>query len=67
MDIRQAINDRRSIRSFTSEPVTQETLREVLTLATRAVSAVNAQPWEFAVAAGDVLEAIRQDLSLIHI
>ena len=42
MDIRQAINDRRSIRSFTSEPVTQETLREVLTLATRAVSAVNA-------------------------
>lgn len=61
MDIRQAINDRRSIRSFTREPVTQETLREVLTLATRAVSAVNAQPWEFAVAAGDVLETIRQD------
>ena len=28
MDIRQAINDRRSIRSFTREPVTQETLRE---------------------------------------
>mgnify|MGYP004683635711 FL=1 len=61
MDIKQAINDRRSIRAFTKEPVTQEILQEVLTLATRAVSAVNAQPWEFAVAAGDVLEAIRQD------
>ena len=61
MDIKQAINDRRSIRAFIKESVTQEILREVLALATRVVSAVNAWPWEFAVAADDVLGTVRQD------
>ena len=61
MDVTQAITGRRSIRGFKPEPVSRETLRAVLSLATRAVSAVNAQPWEFSVVSGQVLEAIRQD------
>lgn len=61
MDVTQAITGRRSIRGFKPEPVSRGTLREVLSLATRAVSAVNAQPWEFSVVSGQVLEAIRQD------
>lgn len=52
---------RRSIRGFLDEPVPQEVLREVLRLATRAVSAVNAQPWEFAVVTGAALDALRED------
>lgn len=61
MELRKAINERRSIRGFKPDPVSQTTLREVLRLATRAVSAVNAQPWEFAVITGDVLDAIAKD------
>ena len=47
MDVTQAITGRRSIRGFKPEPVSRGTLREVLSLATRAVSAVNAQPCKF--------------------
>ncbi len=61
MDVKQAINDRRSIRGFKKDAVPQELLRKTLELGVRAVSAVNAQPWEFFVATGDVLERIRQD------
>lgn len=61
MELRKAINERKSIRGFKTEPVPQATLREVLRLATRAVSALNTQPWEFAVVTGDVLDAIRKD------
>ena len=61
MDLKTAICQRRSIRGFTDRPVERETLRQVLTLAGRAVSAVNAQPWEFAVVTGTALDAIRRE------
>ena len=61
MELKLAIEERRSIRGFEARPVSQEILREVLQLAARAVSAVNAQPWEFHVMTGDVLEQVRQD------
>ena len=61
MDLKTAICQRRSIRGFTDRPVERETLRQVLTLAGRAVSAVNAQPWEFAVVTGTALGAIRRE------
>jgi nitroreductase len=60
MELREAINGRRSIRGFTSQPVARETLREVLNLATRAVSSINCQPWEFVVATGAVLDALKE-------
>ena len=61
MDVRQAIMDRRSVRAFTDQPVTRETLHDVLTVACRAVSGVNSQPWEFAVVTGDLLKKISED------
>ncbi len=61
MELKKAIIERKSIRGFKPDLVPQETLRQVLELATRAVSAVNSQPWEFAVATGDVLDAIKQE------
>jgi len=61
MDINQAIDARRSIRGFTKDPVSRKTVAEILTLATRAPTGKNVQPWEFAVLTGDVLDRIRRD------
>ena len=58
MELKDAIRERRSIRGFKDEPVSKETLEEVLKLATRAVSALNSQPWEFIVLTGDVMKKI---------
>jgi nitroreductase len=60
LDIIDAVKTRKSIRDFKSTPVSKETLREILEIASRAPSASNAQPWEFIVVTGDILEKIRQ-------
>jgi nitroreductase len=60
MDIVEAINRRRSIRAFKSDPVSRETVTEIMELALRAPSWGNTQPWEFAVVTGRKLEEIRQ-------
>ena len=59
MDIREAINERRSIRDFKDDEVPATILREILEIACRAPSAMNIQPWEFTVIAGELLDAIR--------
>ncbi|WP_294145596.1 nitroreductase [uncultured Clostridium sp.] len=61
MDVKDAINGRKAIRGFLDKPVPREILQEVLQLAARAVSAVNAQPWEIAVITGETLKFIRND------
>lgn len=61
MDLVEAIRTRKSIRKFHPESVPKEVLREVLELATRAPSGVNAQPWEASVVAGKPLESIKQE------
>jgi len=60
MDLIQSINQRKSIRSFTSKPVPLATLKEIMTLALRAPSWANSQPWEFAIATGPELAEIRR-------
>lgn len=60
MEVKQALMERRSIRGFQERPVSKEILREVLTLATRAVSATNSQPWELAIVTGKVLDELRR-------
>jgi nitroreductase len=59
MDISEAINQRKSIRAFKSDPVPPDTLKQILEEALRAPSWANTQPWEFAVATGKPLDAIR--------
>lgn len=61
MEIKDAINGRKSIRKFKPQPVPKETLRKILELAARAPSAENTQPWEFFVLAGEVLDKIRAE------
>jgi nitroreductase len=47
LDIQEAINRRRSIRSFTGDDISEETLRQIIETGTLAPSAGNCQPWEF--------------------
>jgi len=49
MDTLKAILSRRSIRSFTSEPISPELTESLLRAAMAAPSAGNAQPWHFIV------------------
>jgi nitroreductase len=49
MDFREAIYSRRSVREFTTEPVDQPTLQQIIDAAIQAPSAMNQQPWRFAV------------------
>jgi nitroreductase len=60
MDIVEAINQRKSIRAYKSDPVPKEILRKIMELALRAPSWGNTQPWEFAIVTGKKLEEIRQ-------
>jgi len=53
MDVFQAIEERRSTRAFLDKPVERKTLESLLSLATRAPSAINLQPWEFVVVSGN--------------
>lgn len=50
MDVMQTIYHRRAVRSFTAAPVTTEVLRTLIDAAIQAPSAINLQPWRFAVA-----------------
>lgn len=52
-----AARTRRSVRAYTDQPVTDETLGELLALAGRAPSAFNLQPWRFIVVRDPSLKA----------
>jgi nitroreductase len=45
MELREAINSRRSIRDFSNQPVSAATIRELVAEALRAPSGGNLQPW----------------------
>ena len=49
MDLMEAIYHRRAVRSFTAAPVDQEVLHSLIEAAVQAPSAINLQPWCFAV------------------
>ena len=51
---------RRSIRGYKPDPVPQALIEEVLTLAMRAPTSMNTQPWNFYVITGEPLGRIRQ-------
>ena len=53
MDIDSAIKGRRSIRTYKSDEVDEELIREIIEAATYAPSAKNGQQWRFTVLTGD--------------
>lgn len=54
-----AIKRRRSVRSYTSQPLTREQLEEIVSAAGYAPSGMNSQSWQFMVLTGEALEYIR--------
>lgn len=60
MNLDQTINTRRSIRGFLDKTVPRELLEEIITLANRAPSSMNTQPWHLHVLTGEPLEKVRK-------
>jgi nitroreductase len=61
MNITEAVASRRSIRAFTDEPISLETLRRVLGRVRWAPSGCNFQPWQATVLAGEPLNNSRPE------
>ncbi|WP_426263819.1 nitroreductase [Sphingomonas sp. PWP1-2] len=59
MDFDDVILGRRSIRGYRPDPVPRPLIEEILTLAMRAPSSMNTQPYHFYVIGGSALDAIR--------
>ncbi len=57
MDTFELIKTRRSIRKFTGEPVSDETMSRIIEAGTWAPSGMNNQPWKFAVIKDKELKA----------
>jgi nitroreductase len=49
MDVKEAFRKRRSIRKFSSKPVSDSSIEEIVWAASLAPTARNVQPWEFVV------------------
>ena len=58
MTVEEAVAGRRSIRAFLPTPVPRELIERVLTIAGRAPSGSNVQPWHVWVLQGAVRDAI---------
>ncbi|OYU14970.1 MAG: nitroreductase [Alphaproteobacteria bacterium PA4] len=60
MEFDDVIMGRRSIRGYKPDPVPMDLIKEILTLAMRAPSSMNTQPWNFTVLTGEPLDRIRK-------
>lgn len=61
-----AICSRRSIRAFLPTPVPREVIEQILTVAARAPSGTNTQPWQVHVLTGHALQALSRDILAAH-
>lgn len=67
MDFESVIRSRRSIRSYTSEALPEELIREILDEVRWSPSRVNAQPWSIYVVTGEALERLKaRNLELLQ-
>ena len=60
MQFDEVMLGRRSIRGYKPDPVPRALIEEVLTLAMRAPTSMNTQPWNFYVITGEPLDRIRR-------
>ena len=60
MNVSEAVANRRSIRSFSSQPVDDNVIKRVLDKASRSPSGGNVQPWRFYVLNNDAMERFKQ-------
>ena len=58
MNVTEALQTRYSVRGYLSDPVPEETIREILDVARLSPSNSNTQPWHVAVVSGDARVAL---------
>jgi len=63
MSVSEAVSARRSVRAFLDRPVARETVAGILTLAARAPSGGNLQPWHVDVLAGEALVELKRKVA----
>lgn len=61
-----AITSRRSVRAFLPTPVPRETIEQILSVASRAPSGTNTQPWKVHVLTGAAKDALVRDIREAH-
>lgn len=59
------LRSRRSVRAYRDQPVSRETVMEILRVAGRAPSNSNTQPWQVCVLAGEALRTLEAALSSV--
>jgi nitroreductase len=62
MQVDEALTSRRSVRAFLPTPVSRATVEHILTVAARAPSGTNMQPWKVYVVAGAAKQAITDEV-----
>ena len=62
MNINEAIRNRNSTRKYTTEPVQQKILQDIIETSQWTGSFLNVQPWEFAVLGGNVMQELKDRL-----
>jgi nitroreductase len=62
MILQDAIHTRRSVRGFTDTPVPQDIMDQIFTLAQRAPSNCNIQPWKVFVASGETRDILKDTM-----
>jgi nitroreductase len=66
LQVSDAINERRSCRDFDPRPVPKDILQRLMTLACRAPSALNLQPWQFTVVLNQEVVRLGKKLLTAH-
>ncbi len=64
--VHAAIVSRRSVRAFLPTPIAGKTIRRILSVASRAPSGSNMQPWRVHVVVGTALARLKKSLSEAH-
>jgi nitroreductase len=68
MELLEGLQTRRSIRTYTDQPITREQLREIVRLGTMAPSGQNNQPWRFVtITSKETLQKLAQLTKYSHI
>ena len=62
MRVRDALEQRKSVRAYLDKPVGREMIMRVLDAARHAPSGVNTQPWNVAVVTGAAKERLQQKI-----
>lgn len=60
--VTDAVQSRRSLRAFTSQPVDETVVQEVFTIAARAPSGTNMQPWQVHLLFADSLQKLQRSV-----